>query len=63
MESSHKLLYMDGLNFAADFFQRDGSFWRFEEARNLVHEFVEAARATEFHLEVFIDAGISTQET
>jgi len=53
---------MDGLNFAGDFFQRDGSFWRFEEARNLVHEFVAASAKSGFHLEVFIDAGISTPE-
>jgi hypothetical protein len=40
MESSVKLLYVDGLNYAGDFFERDGSFWKFEEAKNLVHEFV-----------------------
>ena len=44
MESKKpKLLYVDGLNFADSFFQRDGSFWKLEQAKGLLDEFVEAA--------------------
>ena len=44
MESKQlKLLYVDGLNFADSFFQRDGSFWKLEQAKGLLDEFVEAA--------------------
>ncbi|TNV77606.1 hypothetical protein FGO68_gene2387 [Halteria grandinella] len=63
MESSHKkLLYMDGLNYADSFFQREGSFWKIEDARQLVAEFVEATRNSGWKLEVFIDAGIQSDE-
>lgn len=62
MESS-KLLYIDGLNFADYFFERDGSFWAIERARGLVQEFLEAAKNSHFHIEVFIDYGQSTEET
>jgi len=53
---------MDGLNFAGEFFNRDGTFWTIPESRLLVKEFVYAARNTGWHLEVFIDAGISSKE-
>ena len=63
MESKQqKLLYVDGLNFADSFFQRDGSFWKLEQAKGLLDEFVEAARNSGWHIEVFIDAGMSSLE-
>ena len=62
MEST-KLLYIDGLNFADYFFERNGSFWAIERARTLVQEFLAAAKNSHFHIEVFIDYGQSTEET
>ena len=40
MKSPGKLLYIDGLNYADEFFVRDGSFWKIEQADQLVGEFV-----------------------
>ena len=63
MESTqYKLLYVDGLNFADSFYQRDGSFWKLEQAKGLLDEFVEAAHNSGWHLTVFIDSGMSTLE-
>ena len=59
---SNKLLYVDGLNFADEFFQRDGSFWKLNEAQQLVKQFVQAAERSGWKMEVFIDAGMNSSE-
>lgn len=60
--SQRNLLYVDGLNYAEEFFPRDGSFWKLEEAQTLVNEFARAASHSGWHVEIFIDAGMSTKE-
>ena len=50
------------MNFAEEFFERGGSFWKIEEAEILVKDFVEAAHSSGWHMEIFIDSGISSKE-
>lgn len=63
MESkAQKYLFMDGLNYADYFFERNGSFWSIEKARNLVQEFIQACQNSGWQLWVFLDYGQSTEE-
>ncbi len=56
------MLYIDALNFSRRFFT-DKNFWNLRKPFYKIRKFVEVARNSGYELEVFIDAGIQTDET
>eukprot|EP00347_Sterkiella_histriomuscorum_P018214 403346355 len=60
-QSQQRLLYVDGLNFIRNFFL-NMNFWDLDSANENIKRFIEAANNTGYEVEVFIDAGIQSEE-
>ena len=57
-----QVLYIDALNYSRRFFS-DKNFWNLRKPFNKLRKFVNAAKGSGYYIEVFIDAGIQTDET
>ena len=57
-----KKLFVDILNYGGYFFTQGGCHWEVESALSKVEEFVKASKNSGYEMEVFIDAGIETEE-